>query len=157
MTCFRLIAFVKAGSVLRGELVMFMLLGTGRTKFGQSHSVFVIKQRVWIRADQFGAATSTSTCWRQYTADSADANTYSGGACRFGTGIFLTGAKQKRSRWCAADRRQILAASPFRSRRTWATTLSFRKPSAPFLQTRYYPRKERLVARFLARGRERRD
>ncbi len=74
---------------------MLMPPGTGRTGFGQSHNVCVLKQRAWIRADQFGAAASTSTCWRQYTADSADANTYSGGACRFGVEIFLTEAKQK--------------------------------------------------------------
>ena len=55
MTCFRLIGSVKASSVLRREFVMLMPLGTGRTEFGQSHNLFVVKQRAWIRADQFGA------------------------------------------------------------------------------------------------------
>ena len=55
MTCFRLIGSVKARSVSRREFVMLMPLGTGRTEFGQSHNVFVVKQRAWIRADQFGA------------------------------------------------------------------------------------------------------
>ena len=55
MTCFKLIDSVNASFVLRGELVMLMPLGTGRTEFGQSHNLFVVKQRAWIRADQFGA------------------------------------------------------------------------------------------------------
>ena len=53
MTCFRLIDPVKTGSGWRGEFVLLMPLGTGRTEFGQLHRIFAMKPRAWIGADPY--------------------------------------------------------------------------------------------------------